>query len=586
LRRRQLRIERSGNRGAFDLNLCGVTIDGAPYSTGFLGRCRKPIHASPAMWLATVLDGRLPDFRPPLAAEGLPFRGYIETMSNSNHYDDLVIGSGMAGLTVASLLAKAGRRVAVLEAHDTTGGYAHTFQMGKFRFCAQVHYIFGCGEGEPIHRLLSRLGLVDTITFERLNPEGYDQVVVAGERHRIPTGLSKYRDRLAHRYPDAARPLHRYFKIIRSLREELALLPRNLGLRDVVTAPLRFPNLLRYRSWTLQRLYDSLNMPKRLQAVLAGQSGDYLLPPNQVSLLLHVALVSSYDRGAYYPTHHYSSLVDGLSNSIRDAAGSEVHLNTTVGEIETSGDRVIGVSTADGRRFTASRYISNADPASTYKLMQNKTFSPRARRRVSYDYSSSNFTLYLGIRDIDLRDHGFGNHNVWHYPDDDINEIYRRQAQDNDLSDPWLFLSTPTLHSSEPGLAPEGHQVLEVATSCSYEYFAKLKKSDPRAYTKAKVAVRNRILEVIEEHYIPNLRKNLAMKVPGTPTTNEFYVRAPKGNAYGSNLTPANMFPRVANTTPLDNLWMVNASAGYPSVGGTVGAGIRLYESLQGESVL
>jgi hypothetical protein len=31
---------------------------------------------------------------------------------------------------------------------------------------------------------------------------------------------------------------------------------------------------------------------------------------------------------------------------------------------------------------------------------------------------------------------------------------------------------------------------------------------------------------------------------------------------------------------------MVNASAGYPSVGGTVGAGIRLYESLQGESVL
>jgi phytoene dehydrogenase-like protein len=124
-----------------------------------------------------------------------------------------------------------------------------------------------------------------------------------------------------------------------------------------------------------------------------------------------------------------------------------------------------------------------------------------------------------------------------------------------------------------------------VATSCSYERFAELKKRDPRAYTRRKVAVRDRILELLQDTYIPNLRSNLAMKVAGTPTTNEHYVRAPRGNAYGSALTPENMFPRVANDTPLENLWMVNASAGYPSIGGTVGAGIRLYERLEGDSL-
>ncbi len=163
--------------------------------------------------------------------------------------------------------------------------------------------------------------------------------------------------------------------------------------------------------------------------------------------------------------------------------------------------------------------------------------------------------------------------------------MYRRQGKHNDLSNPWLFMSTPTLHSGEPGLAPEGHQILEVATSCSYEYFADLKRRDRKAYTRAKVKTRDRILELIEAQYIPNLRKHLAMKVAGTPTTNEFYVRAPKGNAYGSNLTPENMFPRVANQSPLANLWMVNASAGYPSVGGTVGAGIKLYEQLERDCV-
>ena len=36
----------------------------------------------------------------------------------SEDFDDLVIGAGMAGLSVAALLAKSGRRVLVLEGHD------------------------------------------------------------------------------------------------------------------------------------------------------------------------------------------------------------------------------------------------------------------------------------------------------------------------------------------------------------------------------------------------------------------------------------------------------------------------------------
>ena len=68
--------------------------------------------------------------------------------ATAQRFDDLVIGAGMAGLTVGSLLAADGRRVLVVDAHDTPGGYAHTFAMGAYRFCAQVHYIFSCGEGD------------------------------------------------------------------------------------------------------------------------------------------------------------------------------------------------------------------------------------------------------------------------------------------------------------------------------------------------------------------------------------------------------------------------------------------------------
>ena len=501
-------------------------------------------------------------------------------MRGDETYDDVVIGSGMGGLTVAALLARSGRRVAVLEAHDTTGGYAHTFSMGKYRFCAQVHYVFGCSPGGSIHTLLSRLDLLDEVRFLRLDPEGFDHVVVDKERYVIPSGLTKFRDQLILRHPDAARPLRRYFATVMALREELARLPQGNSLRDLATAAIHCPRLIRYRNWTLQRFYDHVGMPPQLQAVLAGQSGDYLLPPEEVSFILHVSLIVNYDRGAYYPERHYDHFVGSITDTIRDTAGCDVLLEHEVDAIVSDGGRVREVRVKNGRTIRARRFISNVDPTRTAGLT-GTAWQRRGGKTPHYGYSSSNFTLYLGVRGIDLRDHGFGSYNVWHYPHADLNRIYRVQGQDDDLSDPWLFMSTPTLHSDAPGLAPPGEHVLEVATSCDYESFARLKKQSHRAYSKAKTKIRDRILEVIEDRYVPGLRKHLAMRVAGTPLTNEHFCWAPHGNAYGSVLSASGMWPRVGPETPFDNLYLVNATAGYPSVCGTVGAGLRLFERLR-----
>lgn len=502
-------------------------------------------------------------------------------------FDDLVIGSGMAGLAVAALLAQSGRRVLVLEAHDTPGGYAHTFSVKRFRFCAQVHYIFGCGEGETIDRLLRRLSL--EVPFVRLDSEGFDHVVVAGERFRIPNGLDKFRERLVRRYPQWRAPILGYFAAVSAVRDELDRtdeLPRKLGPMDLVRGAYRFRHLLRYMRSTLEDVYDAVGMPPLLRAVLAGQSGDYLLPPREVSFLLHVALVAGYDRGAYYPQNHFASLVDGLADAIRSRPGCAILLEHEVDRILCEGGRVVGVATKNGARFTARRYVSNVDPRLTARLAGEEQL-PADAERLRYTYSCSTVTMYLAVKGLDLRDHGFGSFNVWHYPHSDINRMYDVQLRARDLSDPWLFLSTPTLHSDAPGLCPPGHQVLEVATCADHAHFAELRRRDRRAYNEEKRKIREGLLDVIEARYVPKLRDHLAVRLLGTPATNERFCRAPGGNAYGAALVPGQVeLERRPFRTSLDNLWMANATAGLPSVAGALGAGMRLYGELTGDTVL
>jgi len=503
-------------------------------------------------------------------------------------FDDLVIGAGMAGLAVAALLAQAGRKVLVVEAHDVPGGYAHTFRAKEFRFCAQVHYVFGCGEGETIDRLLRYLGIAEQVPFVRLDSEGFDHIVVAGERVRVPNGLTKYRERLLRRYPAFRAPILGYFEAVIAVAEELDRsddLPSAVTPLSVLRSAYRFRHLLRYARSTLEDVYDSLRMPPRLRAILAGQSGDYLLPPRDVSFLLHVALVAGYDRGAYYPTNHFASLVDAIAASIRSRPGCQILLEHEVLRIHVDAGHVSGVSTKNGRRFTARRYVSNVDPRRTAALVGEEHLRGD-RARLRYEYSCSTVTMYLAVRGLDLRDHGFGRHNVWHYPHDDINRMYDDQLVRNNLDDPWLFLSTPTLHSSAPGLCPPGHQVLEVATCADYASFAGLRRTDRRAYNLAKKKVRERLLDVLEHHYVPRLRDHIALRILGTPATNERFCRAPAGNAYGAALDPLHVtLGRRPFRTSLENLWMANATAGLPSVAGALGAGMRLYGELGGETI-
>src|SRR5882672_4366044 len=100
----------------------------------------------------------------------------------AEHYDVIVVGSGIGGLTNAALLSKLGQKVCVLEQHYTAGGFTHSYERNGYEWDVGVHYI---GEvGKPTSQLRR---IFDVITDSKLQwgpmDACYDRIIVDGRRY-------------------------------------------------------------------------------------------------------------------------------------------------------------------------------------------------------------------------------------------------------------------------------------------------------------------------------------------------------------------------------------------------------------------
>lgn len=499
-------------------------------------------------------------------------------------FDTVIIGTGMSALSVGALLARRGERVLMLEAHDRPGGMAHTFQMGDYRFCAQVHYIWGCQPRGTIYELLHKLGLEKEVTFELLDPDGFDRVILPGGRAvRVPYGFDRYAAHVGREFPGQLEPARRFLSEISRIHQEIEDLPdAPLTYWRALTNCWRYRTLLANRNSTVKQVLDRCGVSPEAQAVFTANAGDLMAPPSELSIFPYAQLVCGYNTGAYYPTQHFQHLILRLVRYIEDHGGC-VFYESPVTSIDVQRGQVRAVKTADGRIFGAKRFICNADPQAMAQVIGLEHFPRRDRRALDYTYSPSGMMIYLGLRGVDLRAHGFGNFNTWHLEQWDMDRAWREQTA-GDFSKPWIFMSTPTLHTGAHGLAPEGAHILEVATYMDYGYFKRLQDADYREYAHRKQEIATRLLDLVEERHIPDLRRYVELKVVGTPTTHADFCNAPQGNAYGSYFTPSQMgIGRLTAQSPFPNFWWCNASSGSAGIHGTTATGIALYQRLTGD---
>jgi all-trans-retinol 13,14-reductase len=514
--------------------------------------------------------------------------------------DYLIVGSGLAGLTFGALMAHSGKRVTVLEAHYHAGGFGHTFDLGGHKFNAQLHYVWNCGEGQTVHNVLKRLGLAETVTFERYAGEGFDHMRMPGYSLDIPNDYEILITRLSELFPTHERQIRAFLEDVRDYSAAVDDLPSISPITPATVAELiaklpmapRFWKLYQFSNLTLQEVFDRYGLPPAAQTLLALQWPDFMLPPEDLSFIAWMMLFSGYMQGAYYPTHHFEHVIDSLVGVIEGAGGRVLLEHKAVAFLHTRG-RMTGVvaerldSTNLKVQFDANTVICNMDPRRAAEMIGFEHFRPTVQKKLNYAYSPSNFMVYAAVKDINLAEHGFGKWNLFHTEEPDLNRAFDCMYNYADYSRPSFAVTAPGFLTSDKTDVPEGHQIIEMLTVANYTHFLDLRLRSPAAYRKQKQIILDRLLDVIEAHYIPNLRDHMVMTSTGSPTTNERYCWAPMGNSYGSNMIPENMgIGRLNHETSIDGFYFCNASSGYAGFSGTFWTGATLFEHLTGEKVL
>jgi all-trans-retinol 13,14-reductase len=508
------------------------------------------------------------------------------TISQQNQpVDFLVAGSGLSGLVFAALAAQSGARVRVIEAHDVPGGYGHTFQMGRSaKFNAQLHYVWNCGEGDTVNLVLKQLGLAEEVTFERMDEAGFDHMHIPGYSLAIPANNKELARRLNTLAPGHDRAINGFLRLVARVAGGLDFIASPKTLSSVSSGLGKAITTARYQNATLQQVFDGFGLPLHIQSLLASQWPDFLLPPEKLSFFAWVMLFTGYQRGAYYPTHHFESVIDALVSLI-EKYGGVVSLNTEVTDFCLSGDIVTGVmtrncSTGERLQYSSGTVVANIDPRQVANMIGLGRFSPRVQRRLDYDYSPSNFMIYATVQGIDLRDYGFGQWNTFHNSIDDINEAFSQMHDKGDYSQPSFAITTPGMMTDDASDRPQGEQIIEFLTVADFNQF-RLLAEDRGAYLQKKREIVDAIFDVVEAHYIPEFRRHVSFKVSGSPTTNARFCRAPMGNSYGSILTPENVGRnRLSHDSSITGLVFCNASAGYPGFAGAFWNGRSAFRKL------
>jgi phytoene dehydrogenase-like protein len=499
-------------------------------------------------------------------------------------YDVIIIGAGHNGLVTAGYLAKAGRKVLVVERRDQVGGAAVTeevFPGFRFSTCAD-------GSGylcEEVRRDLKpdvEVMAADPVVFAP-QPDG-SQLTIWRDHAKTASEIARFSSKDAERYPEFVDLMGKLAKVIGALaRVEPPALP-DVTLRDVfdmraLAGPLyalgrkHGSDLLRVLPMPVADLLDEWFESDVVKgAISANGVRDLTWGPKEAgtayALLYNWALSGTeLFRSAGVIKGGIGALSEALAASAR-SFGAEIRTGAPVEGIVIEAGKAVGVKLAGDTTLRAPVIVSNADPRTTFQgLLEPHTLNAKVTRHVrNIKYRGSSARVLLALSElpqftsVDSSDADAATllqgpiqiSPTLEY----VQRAYDHVKYGEYSHHPYLDLMIPTL--LDPGLAPAGQHVMSITAKFPPYH---LRDSNWEAEREAYGDV---VIDTLSE-YAPAIRDNILHRRVLTPLDLETTYGLPEGNPSHGEMTLDQFFhmrpiPGHARyRTPIPGLYLCGA---------------------------
>ncbi|XP_033841101.1 inactive all-trans-retinol 13,14-reductase [Periophthalmus magnuspinnatus] len=493
--------------------------------------------------------------------------------------DVIVIGSGIGGLTAGATLAKAGKKVLVLEQHDQAGGCCHTYIEKGFEFDVGLHYIGQVHENSLLRIAFDQIS-EGQLEFQEL--EQHFDTIQIGEgqelrEYTIFSGKTAMKAHLMKQFPDDKEAIETFFKIMKVCAKKthylatLKLIPQwvsllllKSGLADLVSPVFKLSGTC------ATDLVNTLTSNRDLHVIFSYLF--YGVPPKDSSILINALLVHHYKRGAYYIKGGASEIPFHIIRTIQKYGGNCLVRAPVTQILVNDENTAYGVKVRKGQEefeIRAPVIVSNCGIFTTFQKLLPREISIQKEMQERLNmmrHGRGSFLVFSGF-DGTQEELGLVSTNFWLFKNNDMDKsmedffaLSKEEAPDNI---PMMFITMPSAKDPESKIRHPGKSCMTILTMVKYEWFEEWKDTAVRKrgdeYYNYKMRFAQNLFDWACKLF-PKIKDKLVFQDVATPLTNCHYLGAQRGAMYSAehNLDRFHSEAVARNrcNTPVKNLYI------------------------------
>lgn len=467
------------------------------------------------------------------------------------NFDIIVIGGGLSGLAAASLLAKRGLTVGVVDKGYNPGGSCGAFRRGSATFDQGSSMLFGFGEkGFNGHRFHFNAleEPIDVIRHELLYVVNYK-----GKAIKFHADIDKFVEELSTVFPSQRKGIRKFYRDMEKIYTHVSLenpsyaspdeVDQRDGLRSLLRHPISYAKFFSFLNKNAKNLLEKYFSDPEIFKFFDKLTSTYCYTTVEESpaVLASIMFIENHIGGSYYPAGSTLFLTGKLEKVIEENEGTMI-MEKEVTSILFEDHKPVGVLLDDGRKIFTKEIVFSGTVWNLYgKLLPPEETTVEEKTWASSQKASySSVVLYSTVDKSVVTD--------------DVHPIEMMVGNPDKLDESEVSLYIPSVDDRSI-CGPDEHIVIAIGPSLE-----DWKNTDQKSYEEMKEKESKRLSEVIEK-CIPGYQKAVIYKEVATPRTIERYTLKNGGTVAGPKMEIGqHLFNRLHIRTRWDSLFCCGES--------------------------